>query len=322
MPPRSLLGPTTAEEFLRNYWQQKPLLIRDACPDYLSPLTADELAGLATEADIESRIVLENSGSQTSAMWQLRHGPFSDADFAALPDTHWTLLVQAVDLWVPETRALLEQFDFLPAWRLDDLMVSYAPIGGSVGPHFDQYDVFLLQVEGERRWQIGERCDSTTPLVQGTDLKIVDGFVAQEDWLLEPGDMLYLPPNVAHWGVAESDCLTYSIGFRSPLLTDMLGDLAVEIAAQETPAGSVNDLHYRDPPLSPDMASDRIHPEFIRAARAQLRALIDDEQLLADWFARYVTMPKYPDLVDVSDEVRTAELAHAQIYRNGERQKG
>jgi len=306
--PSSVLGALSRAEFLRRYWQQKPLLVRAALPDYVSPVSPDELAGLATEEDIESRIVIEDGAD---GRWTLEHGPFDAATFAALPETHWSLLVQAVDLWVPECKQLLSRFDFLPPWRLDDLMVSYAPTGGSVGPHFDQYDVFLLQVEGTRRWQLGGECEADTKLVQGTGLKIVDNFVAQEDWLLEPGDMLYLPPNVAHWGVAQSDCLTFSIGFRSPSLSDMLGDLAIELAAR----GGVD--HYRDPSLSPAMAQEKIDPAFVAQAKQQLIALIDDDALIADWLARYMTAPKYPELVDSTAESRVAAVELRRYY-NGE----
>ena len=304
----SILGSLTSKEFLHSYWQRQPLLVRAALPDYTSPVSPDELAGLATEEDIESRIVIEEGAN---GRWALQHGPFDAGTFAALPETHWTLLVQAVDLWVPECKKLLNRFDFLPPWRLDDLMVSYAPPGGSVGPHFDQYDVFLLQVEGTRRWQLGGVCDANTKLARGTELKIVDDFAVQEDWLLEPGDMLYLPPNIAHWGVAESASLTFSVGFRSPSLSDMLGDLAVELAAR----GGVD--HYRDPPLLPRMAEEKIDPAFVAQAKQQLITLIDDDALIADWLARYMTAPKYPELVDSTAESRTASVA-LQRYYNGE----
>jgi len=304
----ALLGSVTPAEFLRSYWQRQPLLVRGAVPNYESPLSADELAGLALDADVESRIVLENGAN---GPWELRHGPFDATTFETLPESGWTLLVQAIDLWVPECQKLLQRFDFIPPWRLDDLMVSYAPIGGSVGPHFDQYDVFLLQVEGERRWQLGGVCDADTKLVTNTDLQIIDDFVPKQDWLLQPGDMLYLPPNVAHWGVAQSASLTFSIGFRSPSLSDMLGDLACELAARGA------DSHYRDPMFLPSMAREKIDPVFIAEAKRQLLALIDDDALIADWFARYMTAPKYPELIDSTAESRVAAV-ELQRYYNGE----
>lgn len=308
----SVLGATTPEEFLTRYWQREPLLIRGALPDYVSPFSPDELAGLATDEDVESRLVIENVAADgANSHWQLRHGPFTDADFAQLPPTNWSLLVQAVDLWVPDAQALLDEFDFLPRWRMDDIMASFAPRGGSVGPHFDQYDVFLLQVEGERLWQIGQSCDEQTALLPGNDLSIVDGFVATQEWLLAPGDMLYLPPKLAHWGVAQTNCLTYSIGFRSPTLADMLGDLAVELGALDA------STHYVDPALTPAMASDTVDAAFVQHAKAQLLGLLDNDALIADWFARYMTRPKYPGLEEVTEEERTAQ-ALGRRYRNGE----
>jgi len=303
----TILGDISVDEFLAEYWQQKPLLIRNALPGFTSPISPDELAGLALEDEVESRIVVEAGISP----WELRCGPFDENDFQQLPDSHWTLLVQAVDLWVPDVAQFLEHFRFLPPWRLDDIMVSYAPLGGSVGPHFDYYDVFLLQAEGQRRWQIGSYCDQHTPTRQGTPLRILQEFTSVDEWTLGPGDMLYLPPRIAHWGVAENDCLTYSVGFRSPTLSDILGDLATELMAQG------NDSHYRDPTLTPTMATESIDPKFIEQVQGMLHQLADNRDLLADWFARYMTAPKYPELVDELDERRSARVG-GRRYVNGD----
>ncbi len=303
-----VLGNLTPDQFLSEHWQRKPLLVRAALKDYVSPLSADELAGLALEEEVESRLV---SNGDATAPWPVRFGPFSEQDFARLPKTDWTLLVQAVDLWCPEVAELCAHFDFLPRWRTDDIMASFAAPGGSVGPHFDQYDVFLIQIAGHRRWQIGTVCDDKTPLVEGTELQIIDKFEAVDEWVLGPGDMLYLPPGVAHWGVAQDACMTFSLGFRSPLLLDMLSDLAVELSAQGL------DQHYRDPVLTAAMGSDEIDPVFVAHAKQQLLALLDNEPLIADWLARFMTAPKYPDLVDASGEQRQASTMGRQ-YRNGE----
>lgn len=308
MSKPSVLGGLAASEFLETHWQRKPLLVRQAVPGYASPISADELAGLALEEEVESRLVLEQGAA---GPWELRHGPFQSEDFQNLPDAAWTLLVQAVDLWVPEISALLEQFNFLPRWRLDDVMISYAAAHGSVGPHFDQYDVFLLQVEGSRRWQVGGGCDATSPVLSNTDLRILADFKSEQEWLLQPGDMLYVPPGIAHWGVAQSPGLTFSIGFRSPDLADMLGELAMAIAEQpDTP-------RYLDPPLDPGMASDEINAAFLAQAKQQLLGLLEDDALIADWFARYMTSPKYPDLTELTNEQRTASV-NGRRYRNGE----
>ena len=301
-----MLGDLSADAFLRRYWQQEPLLIRKALANYQSPISADELAGLALESEVESRLV-ECQGRD----WTLKHGPFTEEDFLSLPEKDWTLLVQGVDLWVPEVQALLSQFAFLPPWRLDDVMVSFACPGGSVGPHFDQYDVFVLQVEGQRRWQIGGRCSSETPMRDDSPLRILKEFEADEEWLLEPGDMLYLPPGVAHWGVAETECLTYSIGFRSPSIADMLGDLSVELMTQGY------DAHYRDPALTPNMASLNIDQAFIDQAKRQLWQAINDDDLISDWFARFMTATKYPELEEVTEEERHASV-RGRRYFNGD----
>lgn len=301
-----MLGDISAQKFLQRYWQREPLLIRKALIDYRSPISPDELAGLALETEVESRLV-EGKAKD----WSLRYGPFTEQDFLQLPEQDWTLLVQAVDLWVPEVQQLLERFDFLPPWRLDDVMVSFACPGGSVGPHFDQYDVFLLQVEGARRWQIGGHCDGDSPLQADCPLRVLESFSSQQEWLLEPGDMLYLPPGIAHWGVAETECLTYSIGFRSPSIADLLGDLAVELMAQGY------DAHYRDPAMTQALTDPEIAPAFVVQAKQQLWQAIDNDDLIGDWFARFMTTPKYPELVDMTQEERRASWRKRR-YCNGD----
>lgn len=298
----------SVDEFLSEYWQKQPLLIPNAFPNFESPLSPDELAELSLEEDIESRIVIEQG---KSGLWELQTGPFEESTFTHLPDSHWSLLVQAVDLWIPEVKALLQNFDFLPPWRLDDIMVSYAPIGGSVGPHFDYYDVFLLQGLGQRHWKVGQTCDYNSPLLVNTPLRILSEFNSVQEWTLNPGDILYLPPQLAHWGVAENDCLTYSIGFRSPSLSDMLGDLATELMTQDHPA------YFRDPKLTTAMANETIHPLFIQQVKSLLGELLDDEKLLSEWFARYMTTPKYPELIEETDEKRVASIA-GKTYLNGD----
>lgn len=298
----------SVDEFLSEYWQKQPLLIPNAFPNFKSPQSPDELAGLSLEEDIESRIVIEQG---KSGLWELQTGPFDESTFTHLPDSHWSLLVQAVDLWIPEVKALLQKFDFLPPWRLDDIMVSYAPIGGSVGPHFDYYDVFLLQGLGQRRWKIGQSCDHNSPQLPDTPLRILSNFSSLHEWVLNPGDILYLPPQLAHWGIAENDCLTYSIGFRSPSLSDMLGDLATELMTQDHPA------YFRDPKLTAAMANETIHPLFMQQIKSLLGELLDDEKLLAEWFARYMTAPKYPELLETTDEKRVASIA-GKTYLNGD----
>ena len=235
----SILGPIGIDRFLQEYWQTKPLVIKNATRRFQYLLSVEELAGLSLETDVESRLVQWHPATDR---WEVDDGPFITAQFAALPDTNWTLLVQAVDQWVPEVAEVLEEFSFLPKWRLDDVMISYATPGGGVGPHFDYYDVFLLQVSGTRRWRIGQHCDENSPLRVNQPLKILQNFEQVNQCILRPGDMLYLPAGVAHWGTAEDDgSLTYSIGFRAPSAAELLVNAAERIAAKMP-----DDLRYRD----------------------------------------------------------------------------
>ena len=257
--PLQLLGGITAREFLRDYWQKKPLLIRQAIPDFESPIDADELAGLALEEEVESRLVIEHG----ERPWELRRGPFAEDAFGALPEREWTLLVQAVDQFVPEVAELLEQFRFLPSWRIDDVMISFAAPGGSVGPHFDNYDVFLLQAQGKRNWKIGQMCNSESPLLQHADLRILAEFEESAEWVLEPGDMLYLPPRLAHFGIAEDDCMTYSVGFRAPSAAEVLTHFTDFLAQYLTDEERYTDADAQpvSDPHRPHRAHDRDHRE-------------------------------------------------------------
>ena len=196
-----LLGGLTAKQFLSQFWQRKPLLIRNAISDFKGVVQASELFALAERPDIESRIVRRDRGT-----WKVHEGPISRAQLGRLPRSDWTILVQGLNLEVPEADALLRMFGFLPHARLDDVMVSYARPGGGVGPHFDSYDVFLLQGEGRRRWSIAKRYDPA--LRPGAPLRILRRFEPEQEWLLEPGDMLYLPPGWAHDGIALEPCFT------------------------------------------------------------------------------------------------------------------
>lgn len=279
-----LLGGLTPQEFLKRYWQKQPLLIRGAFPGFTSPISPEELAGLACEAGVESRLVTQ---TRKAPGWQLRHGPFKHKDFTRLPSARWTLLVQDVDKYLPSVAALLDPFRFIPSWRIDDLMISYAADGGSVGPHVDAYDVFLLQAEGMRRWDISiqPQEDADDP---GLELKQVKRFRAEESWLLMPGDMLYLPPGVAHHGIAFGECLTFSIGFRAPSQAEMLTDFGGQLMQDARP-----DVHYADPDLLPAAHSG----EISTAARARARQMLRQQLRPADetldiWFGRLMTEPK------------------------------
>lgn len=207
-------------EFLARYWQREPLLLPAAVPGFVPPVTAEELAGLAMEPEVESRIAECRGNPASAAAWQLEHGPFPASAFDRRHP--WTLLVQGVDQLLDEVAALRSLAGFIPGWRLDDIMVSYASDGGGIGPHYDLYDVFLLQGEGERSWRIGQRCDDSTPLLPHPDLKLLADFDCQAEYTLHCGDVLYIPPGVAHWGISRGDSTCFSLGFRAPRLADLL----------------------------------------------------------------------------------------------------
>ncbi len=284
MSSKPLLGGLAPSEFLDQYWQKRPLLIRQALPGFRPPLEPDELAGLACEAEVESRIVLERDGPEP---WSLAQGPFDEARFATLPETHWTLLVQECNRHVPALAELLERFDFIPRWRVDDVMVSFAPQEGSVGPHVDQYDVFLLQGLGRRRWQIDTRPLAEDNLIAGLDLRILREFEATDEWILEPGDMLYLPPGVAHHGVALEDAMTFSVGFRSPSLAEMITAYVDEAVTHLTEHD-----RYADPDLCLQAHPGEITPAARQRVRQALRGLLADDAALDQWFGRFVTEAK------------------------------
>lgn len=246
--------------FLRAHWQRRPLFIPGAFPDFVPELDADDIAGLACEELAESRRV---TGSYPRHDWAVRHGPFEEADFADWPEQNWTLLVQDVEKHYPPLADLLAHFDFLPAWRIDDLMVSVAGPGGSVGPHVDQYDVFLLQAAGRRRWSIARQFDPA--LLPGCELEVLEHFEAEQEWVVEPGDVLYLPPGVAHHGVALDTGMTWSFGLRAPSAADLLQALGEWLAERPDEGG-----RFRDPPLDGHPRPGELDDSSIRTFRALL----------------------------------------------------
>lgn len=280
-----LLNNLTPSQFFAEYWQKKPLLIRQAIPNFKGLLTPNELAGLACEEEVQSRIVKKENDQ-----WSVEHGPFDEAVFTTLPNQNWSLLVQSVNHHLAEAAELLSTFNFIPHVRLDDLMVSYAPTGGSVGAHVDAYDVFLLQGSGKRRWKIDTRPDLT--LIKNAPIAILKHFEAEEEWVLEPGDMLYLPPNVAHHGIAEDDaCMTYSIGFRSPKAQE-LTHAFLEYLQDTT---NVSGL-YEDPDLSTQTHPAEVSEIMVKKVATILQKVTWDTNSVADFLGRYMSEPK-PDIV-------------------------
>jgi len=275
-----LLGGLSANIFLSRYWQKKPLLVRNAISDFKGVVQAPELLALATRGEIEARLVQRRGGA-----WRMRRGPFSRTELARLPLRNWTLLVQGVNLALPAADALLRRFAFLPYARLDDLMVSYAAAGGGVGPHFDSYDVFLLQGPGRRRWGISRQRDKT--LVPGAPLKILRDFRPQEEWLLEPGDMLYLPPGWAHEGVALEPCLTYSIGFRAPSHEELAREFLAFLQERVAVAGL-----YADRGARPARHAAEIPAEMIRGAAEVARRIRWRQRDVERFLGEYLSSPK------------------------------
>ncbi|MDG2394714.1 cupin domain-containing protein [Candidatus Thioglobus sp.] len=219
-------GKISQQEFLANYWQKKPLLIKQAIPNFISPIEPDDLAGLSLEEEFESRLI---TGAIDNQQWTLTNGPFSESDFLNLPEKDWTLLVQGVDRFIPEVEALINHFDFIPRWRFDDVMISYATQGGSVGPHFDFYDVFLLQGSGRRRWQLSSNNCNIDNYLENVPLRIMNQFTPDQEFDVEPGDVLYVPPKVAHHGMSLSDdCTTLSFGYRSYSAKEMFNATPID----------------------------------------------------------------------------------------------
>jgi 50S ribosomal protein L16 3-hydroxylase len=286
------------ETFLRDYWQQKPLLIRNAFADWSNPLEPDELAGLACEPEVESRLVVGAQGS-----WAVEHGPLAEARFAALGQEPSTLLVQAVDHHVPEVTALLAPFRFIPNWRIDDVMVSYATDGGGVGPHFDQYDVFLIQGHGQRRWRVGQHCDDSSALLPNDELRLLADFQATDEWLLEPGDILYVPPRIAHDGVAVGDdCMTYSIGFRAPSRHELITSFADDLVAEME-----DDDRYADPGIARQANPGEISAAALAALHQMITEKLADRNAFAKWFGEYTSAPKYPEVDWTPEEPAEAD---------------
>jgi 50S ribosomal protein L16 3-hydroxylase len=283
----SVLGDVSAAAFVRDYWQKRPLLVRQAIPGFGGLVERDELLELATRADVTSRLVIEHP--RRRSRWERHDGPFAAIDASMLPPSHWTMLVHGVESLVAGGWELLARFGFIPAARVDDLMVSYAADGGSVGPHDDRYDVFLLQGPGRRRWRImhgGDR--SVEPRAA---IRVLAKFVADEEWLLEPGDMLYLPPNVAHWGVAEGPCFTYSIGFLAPshqtLVESFLGYLWHTVGPTLDPDALLRDA-TRAPAKQPLALPDGMLAEVARVVGAARW----DARTVEDFLGRFLTSPR------------------------------
>jgi len=300
-----VLGALSRKNFLRDYWQKKPLLVRGALPGFQGLLTCHDLVELACRDDAQSRLITQGDGG-----WRLRQGPFAPRFFSRLPKKNWTLLVQDVNHFLPAARELLLKFNFIPHSRLDDLMVSFAPDGGGVGPHFDSYDVFLLQGMGRRHWQISAQRNKR--LIVDAPIKILQEFEPEQEWMLEPGDMLYLPPGYAHNGVAKDNCMTYSIGFRAPSYQELVTQFLIYLQDHTTIEGM-----YRDPDICL-----QFHPAHISSAMVRQAGEVFDKIKwnLADierFIGIYLTEPKSHVFFPPPRDPLTQKKFSYQIKKNG-----
>jgi 50S ribosomal protein L16 3-hydroxylase len=320
--PLSLLGGLSPDQFMKRHWHKKPLLIRQAIPGFTPLLDRAELVALAAQDDVESRLVVRKPQG-----WTLKQGPFPKKALPPFKQPGWTLLVQGVDLHDETVHQLAQQFRFVPDARMDDVMISYATDGGGVGPHFDSYDVFLLQAHGQRRWRIGRQKDLT--LEEGVPLKILAHFEYEEEFILNPGDMLYLPPLYAHDGDAVGECMTYSMGFRAPRTGELARELLAGLA--EEAVQTVGDKVYRDPSQPAVMEAGAIPLPLQTFARAAVEKALQDPQLLDCLLGEYLTEPKaqvwfesqaereldWPQAVVLDRRTRMMHDAH-HIFINGE----
>ncbi|MBI1731621.1 MAG: cupin domain-containing protein [Gammaproteobacteria bacterium] len=292
-----------ARLFLRKYWQKRPLLIRAAFPGTTSFPDKADLFALARDESVESRLVLEQGGERP---WQVLHGPFSAARLRRLPATHWSLLVQGVNFHLPRAARLLDEFAFIPNWRMDDLMASYAPDRGSVGAHLDNYDVFLLQTSGRRRWRISSRRYRESDFLPGLDLRMLGNFRHTREWLLEPGDMLYLPPGTAHHGIAVGHSITCSIGLRAPSNTELLAALL--------DSGTLDEVRMSDPELMLQRDCGEITPGQLTAMRRLVRDTLRGDAELDRRLGRHLTgLP--PSVPPPIAQNMTVRAFHGRLLR-------
>ncbi len=319
--PLTLLGALSPSQFMKRHWQKKPLLVRNAIPGFVPCVGRADLVALAGEEGVESRLIVDSPKG-----WKMKNGPFPKRGLPPFSQKKWTFLVQGVDLHHDGVNALKQQFRFVPDARLDDVMISYATDGGGVGPHFDSYDVFLLQAHGQRRWRIGRQKDLS--LQQGVPLKILQNFEAEEEFVLNPGDMLYLPPKYAHDGVAEGECMTWSIGFRAPSEGELARELLLGLADEAF--DGVGDAIYRDPKQAAVGVPAAIPPSLALFARQVVEKALKDPQLLDSLLGEYLTEPKAHvvfDGVSVGEDVSKGVQLHRStkmmydkqhIFINGE----
>ncbi|MHA3048937.1 ribosomal protein uL16 3-hydroxylase [Acinetobacter sp. ANC 4641] len=298
--PLTILGGITAEQFLNEYWQKKPLLVRGALPEITNILEPNDVLELALEDNVSARLIKQKDRDPNQ--WSVKSSPLAKSDFQKMPKL-WTLLVQAVDHYSMDLAEFWQQFSFIPQWRRDDIMVSYAPKGGSVGKHFDFYDVFLVQGYGHRRWQLGQMCDADTAFVPNQPLKLLPEMDINFDEVLAPGDLLYVPPGLSHYGVAEDDCLTFSFGFRMPNVANMMDRVSDQFADTALLKNPLADIQRTLP-----HRVGQINAEELSYLKQQVLAQLQDSPLLDAAIMSLMSEPKYPDNVPEPDEIEVADL--------------
>lgn len=298
--PLTVLGGITAEQFLAEYWQKKPLLVRNGLPEIVGLLEPQDVQELALEEHASARLIRQKDRNPNE--WHVKSSPLTKGDFQKLPKL-WTLLVQAVDHYSFDLSELWKKFPFIPQWRRDDIMVSYAPKGGSVGKHFDFYDVFLVQGHGHRRWQLGQRCDVNTAFVPNQPLKLLPEIDVQFDEVLAPGDLLYVPPGMAHYGVAEDDCLTFSFGFRMPNVAGMMERISDQFSANTLLQNPVIDIARKQISQIGEMNATEL--SYLKDL---VLAQLQDSSALDAAIISYMSEPKYPDNIPEPDEIEADDL--------------
>ncbi len=300
-----LLGGLTPAGFLSGFWQKQPLLIRNAIPGFKPLISKADLFALAKQDEVESRLV-----SKQGKLWQLDHGPFAASDFKRDAGEKWSLLVQGVNLHNILADALLRRFSFVPYARLDDLMISYANDGGGVGPHFDSYDVFLLQAHGRRRWRVSMQSDKS--LLPGAPLKILKNFKHSTEWTLEQGDMLYLPPGCAHDGVADGECMTYSIGFRAPSAQELAQGFLEHVAETVVRQG-----FYADANLKPAARAALIDDAYVKKAAQLVGSLKPSVDAFETFLGHTLTEPKANVFFEAPEPMLTPAQFAKAVTRHG-----
>ena len=298
--PLDVLGGITAEQFLSEYWQKKPLLVRKALPEIAEILVPDDVMELALDENSVARLIKQKDKDPNQ--WTVKSSPLIKGDFQKMPKL-WTLLVQAVDHYSFDLAELWKKFPFIPQCRRDDIMVSYAQQGGSVGKHFDFYDVFLVQGYGHRRWQLGQMCDAETTFVEGQPLKLLPEIDVHFDEVLAPGDLLYVPPGLSHYGVAEDECLTYSFGFRMPNVADMMDRVSDKFMSNESLRNPLVDILRNR-----QNAIGQVTQVELDHLKAELLAKLNDSTLLEDAIMSLMAESKYPENIPEAEVIGTGDL--------------